>query len=313
MRVEVRLAPVEQALLRCWWVRRLGFIAHAGAASISTAQTYSRLEHSLGLLALVVQFTPNDQLARAAALLHDIGHLPLSHTFEGVAGLNHHQLGEQRIKELGPVLSAHSLEAEAVIDVVRGARPSVLQGETAALRLDHLDSFMRSGRVHGRTREPPPITLGRLRIVDGAVETDEKCAGYLAELVVGEALSQSAAHNLVATGVLRHLATRVVIDLPPSRRAEIAAMTDHEFWALLLADRRTSSAVDAFRRDPAAWQVAPVDQDDTPDAGREVVEFQLSRLYLDLPLVNGQPMPVDASRFAGLPKLPQRYLLKRHP
>jgi len=87
-RINVRLTPLEQALLRCWWVRRLNFIAHAGAASISTAQSYTRLEHSLGLLALVVHFYPDDQLARAAALLHDIGHLPFSHTLEGVADLD---------------------------------------------------------------------------------------------------------------------------------------------------------------------------------------------------------------------------------
>ncbi len=49
-RIEVRLTATEQRLLRTWPVRRLAFIAHAGAASITTVQTYSRLEHSLGVL-----------------------------------------------------------------------------------------------------------------------------------------------------------------------------------------------------------------------------------------------------------------------
>jgi HD superfamily phosphohydrolase len=57
-RAVVPLTALEQDLLRCWWVRRLNFVAHAGAAVIATTQSYSRLEHSLGLLALVVHLTP---------------------------------------------------------------------------------------------------------------------------------------------------------------------------------------------------------------------------------------------------------------
>jgi uncharacterized protein len=106
-RVTVELTELEQALLRTWWVRRLRFVAHAGAAAASTTQSYSRLEHSLGLLALTAHVAPDDRVARATALLHDVGHLPLSHTFEGVAGLDHHLLGAQRIHDLADVLGAH--------------------------------------------------------------------------------------------------------------------------------------------------------------------------------------------------------------
>ncbi|WP_461143539.1 HD domain-containing protein [Salinifilum aidingensis] len=127
-RVTVQLSDLEQELLRSWWVRRLGFVSHAGAASIATTQSYTRLEHSLGLLALTAHFAPDDAPARAAALLHDVGHLPLSHTFEGVVGLEHHQLGAQRIGELAGVLAAHGLDPEEVIAVEAGRRASVLRG-----------------------------------------------------------------------------------------------------------------------------------------------------------------------------------------
>ena len=60
----------------------------------STPKAFSRLELSLGVLALAAHFAPEDGLDRAAALLHDVGHLPLSHTFEGVAGLDHHAIKE---------------------------------------------------------------------------------------------------------------------------------------------------------------------------------------------------------------------------
>ncbi len=59
-RVTVALTALERELLRCWWVRRLAYVAHAGAAAITTVQTYSRLEHSLGVLALVAHFDPDN-------------------------------------------------------------------------------------------------------------------------------------------------------------------------------------------------------------------------------------------------------------
>lgn len=40
-----------------------------------------------------------DNLARAAAILHDIGHLPFSHSVERTLGFNHHELTEKYVKD----------------------------------------------------------------------------------------------------------------------------------------------------------------------------------------------------------------------
>ena len=311
-RVTVTLTALEQELLRCWWVRRLGFIAHAGAAVITTTQSYSRLEHSLGLLALVAHFDPNDQVARAAALLHDVGHLPFSHTFENVAGLNHHELGALRTTELDSVLRRHGLDAAMVLDVEHGRRPSVLRGTPGVLRLDHLESFVRSARAHGRTRQPPPVTLARLRVLDGAVDTDTDTAAYLTDLVAGEARSQCSPSNIVATGLMRHFADQLLTQMSIARRMEVAEMTDDEFWSLLLSSSATRSSARLLRRNPAAWQV--IDATELPAnhrlsrAGR--IEHRLSRLYLDLPLIDGR-LPSDTAGFENLPSLPRKYVIVR--
>ncbi|MBA8795945.1 hypothetical protein FHX74_003586 [Friedmanniella endophytica] len=295
-RVEVALTPVEQALLRTWWVRRLGFVSHAGAAVITTAQTYTRLEHSLGLLALVAHFRPDDHVARVAALVHDVGHLPFSHTLEHLGGLDHHELGAARIRDLAPVLQAHGYDAETVIAVVDGVRPSGLRGSGPGLRLDHLESFVRSGHAHGRTGEPPRETLERLRLIDGVIDTDAATAGYLRALIIAEAHAQTADANLVPVAVLRELAGRVLDPADPSRRDQIAALTDDGLWSLLLGGPATRDDAERLRRAPWSWRTDP-----TADGGLEV---RKTRYYLELPTVDGVSMPPLVPAEVGLPELP---------
>ncbi|WP_164088477.1 HD domain-containing protein [Frondihabitans sp. 762G35] len=303
-RITVRLTPLERDLLRTWWVRRLGFVAHAGAATVTTTQSYSRLTHSLGLLSLVAHFAEDDEVARAAALVHDIGHPPFSHTFEGVHGLDHHVLGTERLLALGDVFARHGVDAEEVDAVERGRVPSALHGLVGPLRLDHLDSFVRSGRSHGRTRESPPETLTRLRLLDGVVDTDAGTAAYLRDLVEAEARAHCSPANVVATGVMRHLAETLLEDLDDASRRVVAAMTDDEFWTLLLADPRTAEVATSLRRDPAAWRVRPGGPGVSPAAGE--IPFTIRRLYLDLPLVDGRPFPPGEAPDARL-----SYLLSR--
>jgi hypothetical protein len=299
-RVSVVLTPLERDLLRCWPVRRLAFIAYAGAASTVTTQAFSRLEHSLGVFALTAHFAPEDDLARAAALLHDVGHLPLSHTFEGVAGLDHHILGARRVRELTGVLAVHGINAEDVLAVENGRRPSVLSGAPGVLKLDHLDGLVRSGRAHGRTRQAPPATLARLEVTRGCVSTDATTAGYLVELVAAEARWHCSNVNVVASGVVRHLANLLLQDASAAYVGQVAAMTDEEFWVLLMGEPVTAEAARSLRRDPAAWRVAAAGETTT----RRGMPYSLRRLYLDLPLVDGASMPANHPALAALPTMP---------
>lgn len=298
-RITVELTDVERALLATWWVRRLGFVTHAGAAALAATQSYSRLEHSLGLLALTAHFDPDDRAARAAALLHDIGHLPLSHTFERVAGLDHHELGAVRVGELDDLLDEHGLSPEEILAIDDGRRPSVLSGRPGVLKLDHLESFVRSGRAHGRTREPPSETLRNLSVIDGGVSADPGTAAYLVELAVGEARWLCSPVNAVASGVVRHLAGLLLADRSPRRIDAVAAMTDDEFWAELLGDDRTRDATRALRRRPL-W---PVTTADDSAAGPGLV-YEVPHLYLDMPLVDGRSTSARELRVADVPSFP---------
>ena len=70
---------------------------------------HNRFQHSLGVARLALQFSEEKKLSErqenicvVAALLHDIGHAPLSHSLESVFkehfGISHHDAGEQIIK-----------------------------------------------------------------------------------------------------------------------------------------------------------------------------------------------------------------------
>lgn len=281
-RIEVRLTPLERTLLTTWPVRRLAFIAHAGAASITTTQTYTRLEHSLGVLALVAHFAPDDALARVTGLLHDVGHLPFSHTLEGLGGLDHHTLGRAAVRGLADVLREGGIDPEAVISTDDGALPSPLTNRSGGLKLDHLDSFLRSGQAHGRTTSPPAELLDRLRLVDGTVDTDAATAAEVVDLAVREARAQRSEANIVPNVVLRSLVTRVLDTgtLTPSR---FAGLTDDELWAVLLADPATVDEAVELRRHPEHWQFA----DGHTPASDDALAHVIRRTYLDLPTVDG--------------------------
>lgn len=310
-RVPFELTALECALLASWPVRRLAFVAHAGASSAVTNQTYSRLEHTLGLLALVCHFAPLDRVARAAALLHDIGHLPLSHTFEGIRSLDHHQLGEQRTFELRDILHAGEVDVDEVIDVAFGSRPSILTPSPGQMKLDHFQSFVRSGRTHGRTSETPAITLSRVRLEQGAIDTEPETGAYLADLVMAEARFQSSELNVVASAVVRDLARQLLDGVDDVRVLQVAQMTDHQFWATLLDDERTRGDARLFLRTPWVWEAQPVPRFSEVRVASGAILHEIPRFYTDLPMISGVVVDVPGDLRAAFEGLPRRFEVSR--
>lgn len=320
-RIEVELSPLEQALLDSWPVRRLSLVAHAGAAALTTTQTYSRLEHSLGVLALVAHFAPRDSRARATALLHDVGHLPFSHTLEGIDGLDHHELGHARIRSMSQLLAHHGIDAEDVIAVDDGRLPSPLHSRPGGLKLDHLDSFLRSGQAHGRTRELPSTLLERLRLIDGTVDTDEATGTELVRLAVTEARAQRSTADVTPVAVLRHLVTRALSEPDPAfTPTDLAVMTDDELMGALRRAPATAEEADAFRAHPLSWRLlADTDAaagggfgEDAVDEGpcTALVQHRITRSYLDVPTVGGEVLhSTDVARLHD--ELPLHFALRR--
>ncbi|MFE6398294.1 HD domain-containing protein [Streptomyces alboflavus] len=304
-RAPVRLNPVEADLLRTRPLRRLHFVTHGGSSTLTTLQTYSRLEHSLGVLSLAAHFAPDDADLRVAALLHDIGHLPLSHTFEGLAGLDHHEIGLRLVRSdpIRSVLRDHGIEAGTIVDRLRGRHPSPLTGHPGLLNLDHLDSYVRSGRSAGRLDTDPAVLLSRLDLRDHTVSADAGTAAALVALIRAEARLHTSWDNVGPTSVVQRLVRRL-LDHTPLTPEVLARMTDAELWSALDSCPATRAESGRVQYEPHRLKVGP--QGETGE--HPGWPFSLRKIYSSAPLVDGEKLehaaPELAAELSALRALP---------
>ena len=145
-------------------VRQLGpaFLTFHGAES-------SRFTHSLGVLHLArlalqqlerhhLELAEHRAVLYAAALLHDVGHAPLSHSGEEMYGLHHEGWSGRLIREhpaLRDRLEAHAPgTASAVADLLEHGRhpcPAIKALVSSQLDCDRLDYLVRDSYSTGTT------------------------------------------------------------------------------------------------------------------------------------------------------------------
>lgn len=148
---------------RLRYVRQLGhaFLVYPGA-------THNRFEHALGTYHLARRATtllgerghlagvPADDipLVHFAALLHDLGHYPFSHSLEEAGLLSHEALGVQQLRhsEIAGILTRTGVPraVERVAELILGRSGSPLQGLiSGSLDLDKIDYLTRDAHMCG--------------------------------------------------------------------------------------------------------------------------------------------------------------------
>ena len=151
------------AMQRLRYVRQLGhaFLVYPGA-------THTRFEHALGAYHLtrtalsaleergeLTRVPEEDKLAaRLAALLHDVGHYPFSHTLEEAGFPHHEKLGVAKLRagELGTQLATLGVPGlvERIGQFITGKSTSPLRGLiSGSLDLDKIDYLSRDARMCG--------------------------------------------------------------------------------------------------------------------------------------------------------------------
>ncbi|MBY0429970.1 MAG: HD domain-containing protein, partial [Rhodospirillales bacterium] len=182
--------PLYQAIIDSRAFRRLDDIRFLGAIDYLFrpngawgARRHSRYWHTLGVAALASQgarrmgYSERDEIyAVTAALLHDIGHAPLSHSLEPVFrkhfGLDHHQAcraslyGKSEAGEAGRQLHGILREAGLDIDLLLaviegGCRDRAGTMFSGPINVDTIDGIYRT-YAYASSRhpaEPPPALV----------------------------------------------------------------------------------------------------------------------------------------------------------
>ncbi|HUE79396.1 MAG TPA: HD domain-containing protein [Sphingomicrobium sp.] len=165
-------ADLIDALLETLAFKRLGDVRFLGALDYflvsqpngsSRNKRFTRLQHSLGVAALAKAYldlkqvhTPQQRLlCVAAAMLHDIGHPPFSHTlepvFEEAFGINHHGASERIITGLVPlgseiveILRSFGIDPLAVLHLLNGGDELFDHFFSGPINFDTIEGILRA-------------------------------------------------------------------------------------------------------------------------------------------------------------------------
>ena len=126
------------------------------------ARRYTRYQHSIGVLGLASLYCTersigdgDRRLIYVSALLHDVGHSPLSHSLESVFkeafDIEHHQATEDIIcgrvplgKEVFGTLRRHGMNVEEVVALVSGKNPGFGGFFHGPISFDTIEGILRS-------------------------------------------------------------------------------------------------------------------------------------------------------------------------
>jgi HD superfamily phosphohydrolase len=165
----IRLDPLALALLETPVMQRLRYVRQLGLAFlVYPGATHSRFEHALGawhLAGMALRLLDErgalggvsareQQIMRAAALLHDVGHYPFSHALEEIGVTDHEEVARPLITDgpIGACLRAHLGEQapDDVFALITGRSPSPLQGLiSGSIDLDKIEYLKRDAVMCG--------------------------------------------------------------------------------------------------------------------------------------------------------------------
>lgn len=292
----IEVEGVARALLDTPAVQRLRRIKQLGPAHlVYPSANHTRFEHSLGVYHLACEAL--DQLGiegkhaeqvQAAAILHDVGHGPYSHTIEEVihrhTGKYHDDVDELLTERaVGDVLRDHNLDPATIADFVRGDAKlgQIVAGELDVDRMDYLVRDAHHTGVPYGTIDHARL-VRELRLIDGELVLGEGNVPTAESLLLARSLMNPTVYNhhvtRICRGLLQSGSERLLAesDVTPE---QLRRMDDHDLFAALRATPETAEFArrlgdrDLYKR--AVW----AEMDDVPegviDADHETIrEFE---------------------------------------
>ncbi|MCL4320442.1 MAG: HD domain-containing protein [Candidatus Thermoplasmatota archaeon] len=278
---------------RLHWIRQLGmcYLVYPGAV-------HTRFQHSLGTMALA------DQIARKletkyptevtfAALLHDIGHFPLSHSFEDFFQdkfhVNHEEngremiLGKKGTGEIRECLESNDIDPEVVTRILSGGhREFKLESEIVSgpLDADEMDYLVRDSYFTGTGN----IAFSIKRMVDILRTDGEKI--FIEEKGITSVESILLSRNLMHKSVYFHKTVRIAqkmieraMDSLDKVDSSMMDMHDDIFLNYL---RNQASSSDMIRQIDRRNLYKVVYRDSAPDIRNPEIESKIHEKYPEL-------------------------------
>jgi len=259
---DIKIKGIFLELIEAPEIQRLYNIKQLGLAHlVFPGAHHTRLEHSLGAYHMAVRVGENlnldkdeKELLSCAAMLHDIGHGPFSHTLESLLrdslNVDHVDLTEELIfgkheifeaeekkfvasQNVFDILTNHDIEHEKVSDIIRGKKSEknyLNQLLNSSIDVDQLDYLIRDAYYTGVSYGLIDIErfLQTLTINNNSLAVRKKGVGVVENILMARTLMYSSVyfHKTVRIGELMlSKAIELIKDVEPY---EFFKMTDGE-------------------------------------------------------------------------------------
>ncbi|KAA8922647.1 MAG: HD domain-containing protein [Thermoplasma sp.] len=232
--------------------QRLRYIKNLGLCYlVFPSANHTRFEHSIGTYHLAGMYLDHlgirSDETLVAALLHDVGHFPFSHTIEEFYYRNGRvdHLGEgikiingERESEIPSILERHSIDARKVIRILEGKEnvlSEVVSGPIDADELDYLrrDSFY-CGVSIGFVNPARVISVSAVH--DNMMVVEEKGLSDIESLLISRFLMYQAVYFHKTCRIANRMLERAAV---LSEAYDTYMMNDQELTHLLISDPRS--------------------------------------------------------------------------
>ena len=243
-------------LQRLYNIKQLGFthLVFPGAH-------HTRLEHSIGTYYMASQISENldiesydEQLINCAALLHDIGHGPFSHTLEFILrellNVDHVDLTEKLIlgqhsiinendryliasNSVLKIIEKNGINKKEVIDIIKGnvcKKKFLSQILNASIDVDQLDYLVRDAYYTGVSYGLIDIErfLQTLVIFNDGLAVRKKGIGVIENIIIARTLMYSSVYFHKTVRIAEMMLSKAIEMLTNIEPFELFKMTDDE-------------------------------------------------------------------------------------
>ena len=259
----IRFNDIFLDLLKTPELQRLGSIKQLGLAHlVFPGAHHTRIEHSFGAFHMASQIAEAIDLneeekktVKCAALLHDIGHGPFSHTLESILrsslSVDHVDLTQKLIngeysifqedekqfaqstKTVADILQSNNIDTETITQMIKGTKntkPYLTQVLNSVIDVDQLDYLLRdayyTGVAYGMIDTQRFVQT--VRIYENQLALNRKGVGVVENVLMARALMYSSVYYHKTVRIAELMLSRALEMLPDLHPFNFFSMTDAE-------------------------------------------------------------------------------------